>query len=409
MHFSRRLGVLAIAFTLIAGYFIGAPRVALGDAPGVTSTQILLGGTHPFSGPAAAYGTISQGINAYFAYVNDNGGVNGRKIVYKDVDDGYNPAQTVQLVKQLAEQDQVFAFFNTLGTAPNVAIQPYLNQNKIPQLFISTGATQFGLEGTKYPYTLLFNPDYQSEAQIFGKDLIAHNKNAKVAIIYQNDDFGQDYVTGFQRAIAGKGPTVVKTASYEVTDADVGSQMQALKASGADTLLIAATPKFAVQSMVIKAKLGWNPVTYLTDVSAAQFLMQAATKAGGAGATNGIVTAEYVLDPTNAGMAGAPGMKLYRQILSKYGGKADPNNAFVLYGMAAAYTMVDALKHAGKNPTRDSLMNAALHLNEKNPFFIDGVTLSTSPTDRFPIRQEQLGKYMNGLFVPYGFVIDARK
>jgi branched-chain amino acid transport system substrate-binding protein len=161
--------------------------------------------------------------------------------------------------------------------------------------------------------------------------------------------------------------------------------------------------------MVIKAKLGWNPVTYLTDVSAAQFLMQAATKAGGAGATNGIITAEYVLDPTNPGMAGAPGMKLYRQILSKYGGKADPNNAFVIYGMAAAYTMVDALKHAGKNPTRDSLMNAALHLNEKNPFFIDGVTLSTSPTDRFPIRQEQLGKYVNGLFVPYGFVIDARK
>ncbi len=304
MHFSRRLGVLAIASALIAGYFIGTPRLALGDAPGVTSTQILLGGTHPFSGPAAAYGTISQGIQAYFAYVNDRGGVNGRKIVYKDVDDGYNPAQTVQLVKQLAEQDQVFAFFNTLGTAPNVAIQPYLNQNKIPQLFIATGATQFGLEGTKYPYTLLFNPDYQSEAQIFAKDLIAHNKNAKVAIIYQNDDFGQDYVTGFQRAIAGKGPTVVKTASYEVTDADVGSQMQALKASGADTLLIAATPKFAVQSMVIKAKLGWNPVTYLTDVSAAQFLMQAATKAGGAGATNGIITAEYVLDPTNRGMAG---------------------------------------------------------------------------------------------------------
>jgi ABC-type branched-subunit amino acid transport system substrate-binding protein len=408
MHPFRRLGAFAIG-TALAASLVLIPQVAHSDAaPGVTDTQILLGGTHPYSGPASAYGVIGKAISAYFAYVNaTKGGVYGRKIVYKDLDDAYSPPQTVQLTKQLVEQDHVLALFNTLGTGPNVAIRPYLNDQKIPQLFVATGATTWETQAGKYPWTLGFNPDYQSEAIIFAKNIVSRNGHAKIAVLYQNDDFGQDYMTGLQRGLAGKGATIVKAVSYEVTDPDVRSQMESLKASGADTFVIAATPKFAIQSMVARSQLNWKPLTYLTDVSASQSIMRAATNAGGAGATDGVITAAYTLDPTNPAMAGYPGMKQYRDIMAKYGAGIDASNAFALYGIAVAYTMVDALQHAGKNLTRDSLMQAALHLKEKNPYFIPGVMLQISPNDRYPIRQEQLAYYREGLFVPIGFVIDA--
>lgn len=410
MNIHRRLSMLAVALVATAGLLVTNAVIARGDAvPGVTDTEILLGGTHPYSGPASAYGVIGKAIGVYFAYVNANGGVNGRKITYKDLDDGYNPAQTVQLTKQLVEQDHVLAIFNALGTEPNIAIRPYLNDQKVPQLFLATGATTWANDGTKYPWTLGFNPDYQAEAVIFARDMLAKNPNAKIGILYQNDDFGQDYVTGLKKGLGAKAGQIVKMASYEVTDPDVGSQMAALKGSGADTLVIAATPKFAVQAMVIRAKLSWSPLTYLTNVSAAQFLMNAATKIGSPAATNGIITAAYTLDPSNPAQAGYAGTKLYRKIMAQYGAGVDAENAFTLYGFAAAYTMVDALQKAGKNLTRESLMNAALHLNEKNPFFVPGVTLTTSPSDRFPIREEQLARFVSGSFVTYGFVIDARK
>jgi branched-chain amino acid transport system substrate-binding protein len=402
----RTLGAHVLCASLIVTALLPAPVRA---EDGVTDTQVLIGGTHPYSGPAAAYGMIGKGIEAYFDYINAKGGVYGRKIVFKDMDDAYSPPQTVQLVKQLAEQDKVFAFFNTLGTAPNLAIRPYLNGLKIPQLFVSTGATTWAMDAKQFPWTIGFNPDYQSEAIIFAKNILATAPHAKVGALIQNDDFGRDTVAGLQKALAGKGVSLVKVESYEVTDPDVRSQMAALKASGADTLIIAATPKFAVQAMVARAQLGWKPLTYLSDVSASQTVMRAATNAGGNAATDGVITAEYVIDPTNPAMAGTPGMKLYREILSKYAPTLDPTNAFVLYGMAAAYTMVDALQKAGKNLTREGVMQAAVHMNEKNPFLIEGILVQTSPSDRFPIRAEQLAHYSQGLFVPMGFVIDARK
>ncbi|HEY5340004.1 MAG TPA: ABC transporter substrate-binding protein [Candidatus Aquilonibacter sp.] len=410
MNVHRRFGLFAVACVLaVSSLAVHAPRAQGDTVPGVTSNEILLGGTHPFSGPASAYGAIGKGIDAYFAYVNAKGGVYGRKIVYKDVDDAYNPPQTVQLTKQLVEQDHVLAMFNTLGTPPNLAIRPYLNEQHVPQLFLATGATTWATDAAKYPWTLGFNPDYQAEAEIFAKNILAHNPGAKIAVLYQNDDFGQDYVTGLQKGLGAKAGQIVKTASYEVTDPDVRSQMEALKASGADTLVIAATPKFAVQSLVARGQLGWKATTYLTDVSASQQIMHAATGAGGNGATDGVITAEYTLDPTNPSLADTPGMKLYREIVSKYAPGVDPSNAFVLYGVAVAYTMTDALEKAGKSLTRESLMQAALHLNEKNPFFFPGIELRTSPSDRFPIRSEQLARYEGGLFVPIGPVIDARK
>jgi len=402
------LGLLApiAVLGIVAGSFA---RTSADSVPGVTSTEILLGGTHPYSGPASAYGVIGKGIAAYFAYVNDHGGINGRKITYKDQDDAYNPAQTVQVVKGMAEQDHVFAFFNTLGTAPNLAIRQYLNDQKIPQLFVSTGATTWGADAAKYPYTLGFNPDYQAEAIVFGKYIVAHQPNAKIAILYQNDDFGQDYVTGLEKGLGAKASQVVKKATYEVTDPDVRSQMATLQGSGADTIVIAATPKFAIGAMVALGQLSWKATTYLSNVSASQTMMEAATKGGGDVATEGIISDAYTLDPTNPSLANTAGMKLYRDVMAKYGQGLDPNNAFILYGVAAAYTMCDALQKAGKDLTREKLVDASIHLTEKNPFLWPGVELTTSPSDRFPIRELQLIRYSKGHWDPVGSVIDARK
>jgi branched-chain amino acid transport system substrate-binding protein len=400
---------LMVTLTAFAVFTSSLACATAADAgPGVSDTEVVLGGTHPFSGPASAYSVIDNGIEAYFAYVNDRGGVNGRKITYKDLDDAYSPPQALQLARQLVEQDHVFAIFNSLGTAVNIALRPYLNDNKVPQLFISTGASTWGADAQKFPWTIGFQPDYQTEALIYGRNVSAHQPNAKVAVLYQNDDFGRDYLTGFQRGLGSN--QIIKSASYEVSDPDVRSQVAALKASGADTLLIAATPKFATQALVAVGQLGWKASTYLTYVSATQAVMHAATQQGGAAATEGVVTTNYLLDPSNAAYANTKGMKLYKQLLAKYQPNVDASNFLVLYGMAVAYTMVDTLQRAGKDLTREKVMDLVLHLNERdNPFVLPGVVVLTSPTDRFPIRQEQLLRYVGESWQPFGPVIDSRK
>jgi len=407
---TRRFSFLATlaAFAVVAGSFARAN--AADPDPGVSETEVLLGGLHPFSGPASAYGVIDKAIQAYFSYVNDRGGVNGRKITYKDLDDAYSPPQALQLAKQLVEQDHVFAMFNTLGTPSNLALRPYLNGSDVPQLFVSTGATTWGRDAAKFPWTIGFQPDYQAEATVFGKYIGSQSRTSKIAVLYQNDDFGQDYITGLQRGLGAKANQIVKMASYEVSDPDVRSQIATLKASGADTLLIAATPKFATQALVAVGQLSWKVTTYLTDVSASLVVMRAASQQGGAAATNGVVTANYIIDSTNPIYASAKGTKLYRQILAKYQPSADAANNLLMYGMAVAYTMVDALQRAGKDLTRQKVMDAAKHLNERdNPFMLPGVVVETSPDDRFPIRQEQLIRYSGSNWQPFGSVIDVRK
>ena len=406
---SRHILRGAFATIALSGIVAGSFTRANADDPGVTPTTILLGGTHPYTGPASAYGVIGKAMIAYFDYVNDHGGVYGRKITYKDQDDAYNPAQTVQVVKALVEQDHVFALANTLGTAPNLAIRQYLNDQKIPQLFVSTGASTFGTDSAKYPYTLGFNLDYQAEAISFGKNIVKNQPGAKIAVLYQNDDFGQDFLAGLNKGLGSKVSQIVKTASYETTDPDVRSQMATLKGSGADTLIIAATPKWAAGAMIALGQLSWKPTAYLSNISASQGIMMAATKAGGDAATSGIISDSYVIDPRNPTQANLAGMKLYRAIIAKYGQGLDPDNIFVANGVAVAYTVTDALQKAGKNLTRDRLMDAAIHLNEKNPFLWPGVSVVTSPSDRFPIREEQLLRYTGGNWVAFGPVIDARK
>jgi len=401
-----------LASTALVALVLTAATTRVGSQaePGITSTEILIGGTHPFSGPASAYGNIGKGIQAYFTYVNDGGGVNGRKITYKDLDDGYSPPQTVQLTHQLVEQDHVFAIFDSLGTAPNTAIRPYLNEQKVPQVFVATGASTWGADYVKYPYTIGWQPDYQSESVVYAKYILAHTPNAKIAILSQNDDYGQDYIAGLNRGLGSKTSLIVKAVTYETTDPDVTSQIANLKSSGADTLMIFATPKFAIQALITVAKLGWHPTIYLNNVAVSQTYFAIITKNGGADAINGMLTALYLKDSTDPKYAADKGIQLYKTIMAKYLPSGDTSDGNYIYGMSIAYTMVDSLQKAGKDLTRAKLMDAVVHLDEhNNPFLLPAVFVQTSPTQRFPINELQLFKYESGKLVPAGPVIEARR
>jgi branched-chain amino acid transport system substrate-binding protein len=402
------IGIFAAAFALAVTGSTIAP-VSAAD-PGVTDNEIVLGGTHPYSGPASAYGNIGKGIAAYFSYVNDKGGVNGRKIKYIDKDDGYSPPQAVQLVHQMVEQDKVFAIFDTLGTAVNTAIRPYLNQNGVPQLFVATGASTWGHDYQKFPWTIGWQPDYQAEAALYAQDILLNHPKAKIGVLYQNDDYGEDYNVGLKRGLGKHQDQIVKMASYETTDPSVGSQISTLKASGADVFLIFATPKFAIQAMVIAAQQSWHPTIYLNNVSGAVPFMNAAAKAGGLGAVNGVISTIYLKDPANhARYAGDAGMKLYNEIMTKYLPSADKDDGNYLYGISIAYTMVDVLKRAGKDLTRKKVMDIATNLVEKdNPWAYPGVMIRTSPTFRYPITQMIAAKWLSTDWSPTGLLVDTR-
>ncbi len=402
------IGIFAAAFALAVTGSSVAPAAAAD--PGVTDTEIVLGGTHPYSGPASAYGNIGKGIGAYFSYVNDHGGVNGRKIKYIDKDDGYSPPQAVQLVHQMVEQDHVFAIFDTLGTAVNTAIRPYLNQQGVPHMFVATGASTWGHDYQKFPWTIGWQPDYQAEAIIYAKDILQNHPKAKIGVLYQNDDYGEDYNAGLKRGLGSHQNMIVKMASYETTDPSVGSQIATLKASGADTFLIFATPKFAIQAMVLAAQQSWHPTIYLNNVSAAVPFMQAASKAGGPSAVAGVISTIYLKDPANhARYAGDAGMKWYNEIMAKYLPTADKDDGNYLYGVAIGYTMVDVLKRAGKDLTRKKVMEIASNLNEKdNPLAYPGVVIHTSPSFRYPITQMIAAKWLGTDWSPTGVLVDTR-
>jgi branched-chain amino acid transport system substrate-binding protein len=408
IHRKAITGILAAAFALTVTGSALAPAIAAD--PGITDNEILLGGSHPYSGPASAYGNIGKGIAAYFSYVNDHGGVNGRKIRYIDKDDGYSPPQAVQIMHQLVEQDKVFAIFDTLGTAVNAAIRPYLNQNGVPQLFVATGASTWGHDSQKFPWTIGWQPDYQSEAMLYAQDVLANHPKAKIGILYQNDDYGEDYIAGLKRGLGKHDSLIIKMASYETTDPNVASQIATLKASGADTFMIFATPKFAIQALVLAAQQSWHPVIYLNNVSAAVPFMNAAAKAGGPSAVAGVYSTIYLKDPANhSRYAGDAGMKLYNEIMAKYLPTADKDDGNYLYGVSIAYTMVDVLKRAGKDLTRKKVMDIASHLDEKdNPWAYPGVVIRTTPSSRFPITQMIAAKWLGTDWSPAGILIDTR-
>jgi branched-chain amino acid transport system substrate-binding protein len=397
----KRIVVVLSMFALAAcgGSSTGSsgPAAKTASDVGITKDQILLGGTIALSGPAAAYGTIDKAADAYFQYVNGNGGVNGRKIKFDYRDDGYNPAQTVPITKELVEgSNPVFAMFGGLGTQAQVSVEPYLNAKKVPQVFVATGATQFSAEVQKYPYTFGWQPAYQGEAYIYAQALLKTSPPPKVAVIYQNDDYGQDYLNGLKKGLGSKASTIIlKTQANEVGAPDVKSQIATLKASGADTLMIFETPSPAIKSLATAAALGWHPTIYLNSVGASVPYLLAAQKATGSAATvDGVITVNYVKDALDPANASDPGVVLFKHVLQQGYPEGKTTDTFNMYGMAVAYTMVDVLKHSGDNPTRQSLRDALNNFSESdNPFLAKGIKAHNTASDHYTITQEALYKY----------------
>ena len=388
---------------------LGLAAVASGaGTPGVTSTEVLIGGTTPLSGPASAYQSVAKGAAAYFKYVNAKGGVNKRKIKYLYKDDAYDPAKTSEKTRELVQQDKVFAIFNSLGTEQNQATRAYLNAIKVPQLFVASGATTWGKDYKTYPWTIGYQPNYQAEGTIYGRYVAKTSPKARIGVLYQNDDYGKDLVKGLSKGLGSKAKLVVSKQNYDVTDADVQSQIARLKAARVNTLMLFATPKFAIQSYAYAHKLGWKPTVYVNAVSSAANIMGLATNGTNKKQTEGSLSIVFLKDPTDAHWAKDPGVKLYRSIMKRYKG-GNPNDVYAVYGMSAAHTFVEALKKAGKNPTRLSIMKAANSLNIKNdPFLLPGMTVKTGPGDHFPLDQAKLERYVNGHWVVFGGLFRVR-
>jgi branched-chain amino acid transport system substrate-binding protein len=400
----RRKPLLALA-AASAVALLALPGAFAGSAadPGITPTSILLGGTSPLTGPAAAYASVARGAKAYFDSVNAKGGVAKRKLEYKFIDDAYNSAQTVQATRQLVEQDRVFAVFNSLGTEHNLAVRDYLNQSKVPQLFVASGATTWGADAARYPWTIGFQPSYQAEGWVYGQYVAKTMKRARIAVLLQNDDYGKDLLAGLKRGLARSGSGVVAAQSYDVTAPDVQSQIAKLESSGANVLAIFATPKFAIQSYVFANRLGWRPRIINNAVSGASNIMQLASEGGKNKAVEGSITLNFLKDPTDPKWRNDPGIKLYRAVMAKYAKGANVGDVYHVYGMAVAFETVSLFKRLGANPTRAGLMARARSItNAANPFLLPGIEVRTGRGDGFPVQQGQLQRWTKGRWVPFG-------
>ena len=403
-----RSTLVATALTIA----VAAPFAIAGSSadPGVTSTTILLGGTSPLTGPAASYASVARGAKAYFDSVNAKGGVAKRKIEYDIVDDAYNPALTVQGVRRLVEQDKVFAVFNTLGTESNLAIRDYLNQMKVPQLFAASGATTWGRDAAKYPWTVGFQPSYAAEGFVYGRYVAQNMKKAKIAVLFQNDDYGKDLLGALKSGLGRSGSKVVAAEPYQVTSPDVGSQIAKLKSSGANVLAIFATPTFAIQAYVFANRLGWKPKVIVNGVSGTSNIMALATEGGKNKVVEGSITTNVLKDPTDPRWKADVGMKLYRSLMAKYAKGANVNDVYHVYGMAVGYETVGLLRRLGANPTRAGLMKAARSMSDpRNPFLNTGIAVKTGPGDNFPVQQGQLQRWTNGRWVPFGGIWQSKR
>ena len=389
-HRSWVLALLAVLALVAAACGRGGGETKAGTSdPGITATTIKLGGSYPFSGPASAYGTIGVSAKAYFDWLNAKGGVNGRKIEFTTLDDGYEPARALQNAKRLVEQDKVFALFNTLGTANNLTTWDYLNQQKVPQVYVATGASEFGADPAKHPFTIGWQPDYVAEARVYASYLAREKPNAKVAVLYQNDAFGKDLLDGFKSAVQGSGTQVVAAESYEVTDPSVASQLSKLASSNADVFLDITTPKFAAQAIHGLTQIDWKPLRILNNVSASKTLV---LQPAGLAASKGIVSVSYFKDPEDPRWASDPAMQEYKAGLRQYAPSANVNEPFNVYGWAVASTMAKALGQM-KQPTRAALMDAVRNMKIEIPLLLPGISVQTSPTDGYPIQDMQVMRF----------------
>jgi branched-chain amino acid transport system substrate-binding protein len=402
MRNARRALIAAVA-TCVLG---AAPAVAQkAYDQGASDTEIRIGNIMPYSGPASAYGTIGKTLAAYFNKVNAEGGINGRKITFISYDDGYAPPKTVEQARRLVENDDVLLILNSLGTAHNNAIQKYMNGKKVPQLFVATGATKFG-DPKNFPYTMGWQPNYQSEGRILAQYVLKNHPQGKIGILFQNDDYGKDYVKGLKDGLGDKARTmIIAELPYEATDPTVDSQMINLKASGADIFYNVTTPKFAAQAIKKAGEINWKPVHLLNSVSAS---VGAVLKPAGLEHSQGILTTAYLKDPTDPSWDNDPGKKEWLAFMDKYFPEGDKSSSFTVYGHLVAQTMVQVLKQCGDDLTRANVMKQAASLKDVElGMLLPGVKLNTSATDFYPIEQMQMARFAGESFTPFGPVMNG--
>jgi branched-chain amino acid transport system substrate-binding protein len=395
------LAVLTIGSVLAVGLAFAGSQYD----PGISDTEIKIGNTLPYSGPASAWGMVGKSEAAYFAMINDQGGVNGRKINLISRDDGYSPPKTVEMVRKLVEEDQVLLLFQTLGTASNAAVQDYLNEKKIPQLFVASGADRWN-DPKKHPWTMGWQPSYRAEARIYGRYILSNLPDAKIAVLYQNDDFGKDYFIGLREGLGDKADRmIVATKTYETTDPTVDSQIVALHGSGANVLVTVAVPKIAAQTIRKVYDIDWKPTHFLANISTS---IKAVMQPAGLEKGIGIITATYIKDPTDPQWQGTPEYEEWHTWMIKHNTSANLADGIAVYGYSVSQTLISVLKACGHDLTRVNVMRQAANIrDQKLPMLLPGITISTSADDFAPIKQMQLAKFDGNTWRLFGEVISG--
>ncbi|MEI6722639.1 MAG: ABC transporter substrate-binding protein [Betaproteobacteria bacterium] len=397
----RKLFVSAAA---IVGVALAAPHVLAQKKydPGASDKEIKVGGIMPYSGPASAYAAIGKAEAAYFRKINDEGGINGRKINFISVDDGYSPPKAVEMARKLVEQDEVLLIFNPLGTPSNTAIHKYMNAKKVPQLFVATGASKWN-DPKGFPWTMGWQPNYQTEAVIYAKHILQTKPNAKIAVLFQNDDYGKDYLKGFKDGLGDKVKMIVAEVSYETSDPTVDSQIVQLQGSGADVFFNITTPKFAAQAVRKAYDIGWKPVQYLNNVSAS---IGSVLVPAGLEKSVGLITTQYLKDPLDNAWKNDAAMNDWKAFMAKYYPDGDLKDGSNIYGYTAAQGLVQVLKQCGDLLTRENVMKQAASLKDFSPTLaLPGIKVITSPTDFAPFQQMQMARFDGKEWVRYGDVM----
>ncbi|WP_372656475.1 ABC transporter substrate-binding protein [Hydrogenophaga sp.] len=401
---SRRT-TIALAAAVIAVASTGLAHAQKKYDTGVSDTEIKIGNIAPYSGPVSAYGTIAKAAGAYFKKVNADGGVNGRKINYLSMDDAYTPSKTVEQARKLVEQEEVFLLFLPIGTSHNQAIQRYMNAKKVPQLFVGSGATRWG-DIKNFPWTMGWQPTYHAEGKVFGQHVLESNPDAKVAILMQNDDFGKDFYKGVLDGLGAKAEThIVSRQTFEVTDPTIDSQIVSAKGAGADVLIILATPKFSAMAIRKTGEMGWKPTRYVASVSVS---VNSVLKPAGLDNAVGVISATYFRDSTDPASKGTPELTEYLAFMKQYYPDGNPDDSLNLIGYSAAQTLVQTLKQAGDNLTRENVMKQALNLSMTLPMLYPGIDLKTGPDDFFPIEKMQLIRFNGTRYEPIGGLFQGR-
>jgi ABC-type branched-subunit amino acid transport system substrate-binding protein len=401
---SSRIAIASVAFAMLAASSSGALAQKKYDT-GATDTEIKIGNIMPYSGPASAYGAIGKTEAAYFKMINDAGGINGRKINFISYDDSYSPPKTVEQARKLVESDEVLMIFNALGTPPNSAIHKYMNSKKVPQLFVATGATKWN-DPKDFPWTMGWQPNYQSEARIYAKYILKNKPDAKIAVLYQNDDYGKDYLKGLKDGLGAKATSmIVAEESYETTEPTIDNHIVKLKATGADVFFNVTTPKFAAQAIKKVAEIEWKPLHFLNNVSAS---VGSVLKPAGFDNSQGIISAAYLKDASDPQWNNDPGMKDFLAFLAKDFSEGDKLDQSTIVGYSAAQTLVQVLKQCGDDLTRENIMKQAANLKDfRVEMLLPGIKINTSPTDFAPISSLQLMKFSGQRWDLFGDVMTA--